>query len=63
RRDPATVPEPAEPQSQQLSLFLDVPAENPALEQLRGLDVMRLTPLEAITRLYELQQLAARDDG
>ena len=45
-------------QCAQLSLFVLPEPENPALEALRGLDVMRLTPIETINRLYELQQMA-----
>jgi DNA mismatch repair protein MutS len=41
--------------SEQLSLFV---AQSPLLEELAGLDVDSLTPLEAITRLYELRQRA-----
>ena len=46
----------AEPASAQLSLF-DV-QEHPVVEQLRTLDVMRLTPLDAMNLLYQLQQQA-----
>ncbi|MEX1019702.1 MAG: DNA mismatch repair protein MutS [Litorilinea sp.] len=41
----------------QVSLFADV---HPAVEALRKLDVNGLTPLDALNRLYELQQLAAQ---
>jgi DNA mismatch repair protein MutS len=41
----------------QVSLFADV---HPVVETLRQLDVNGLTPLEALNRLYELQQLAKR---
>ena len=58
RRDPSQVPEAPEFQPQQMSLFIEPEPENPALEVLRALDVMRLTPIEAINRLYELQQMA-----
>ncbi len=34
-------------------------AEHPAVEELRGLDVATMTPLEAINKLYELQKKAA----
>jgi DNA mismatch repair protein MutS len=57
---------PAAPESQpaaapaaapaQLSLF-DV-APNPVVEYLKRLNINELTPLEALTRLYELQKLA-----
>jgi DNA mismatch repair protein MutS len=46
----------------QLSLFTESVADPPALVALRGLDVMRLTPIEAINKLYELQQMA-RPEG
>ncbi len=53
----ATPPEPAAPApSGQLSLFDNVPS--PLLEYLRRLNINELTPLEALTRLYELKQLA-----
>ena len=41
----------------QVSLFADV---HPAVEALRKLDVNGLTPLDALNRLYELQQLAQK---
>ncbi len=41
----------------QVSLFADV---HPVVEALRLLDVNGLTPLDALNRLYELQQLAKR---
>jgi DNA mismatch repair protein MutS len=44
------------PPARQLSLFGD--AAHPALEALRQIDINSLTPLEAISRLYELQRLA-----
>ena len=43
----------------QLSFFDDTP--NPALVALRRLEVDSLSPLEALTRLYELKRLAAED--
>ncbi|HEX5502153.1 MAG TPA: DNA mismatch repair protein MutS, partial [Thermomicrobiales bacterium] len=52
RRAPAAPP----PPTFQLSLF-GVP--DPVVEDLRALDVEALSPLEAITKLYELQQRAA----
>lgn len=42
----------------QVSLFADV---HPVVEALRQLDVNGLTPLEALNRLFELQQLAKRN--
>ena len=44
---------------QQLSFF-DAP-ENPALGALRSLEIDSLSPLEALTKLYELQKMAAED--
>jgi DNA mismatch repair protein MutS len=43
----------------QLPLFAE---PSPALEELRGLDVLALSPLEAITKLFELQQKARERD-
>jgi DNA mismatch repair protein MutS len=45
------------PQHQQLSFF-DTP-ENPALGTLRSLEVDGLSPLEALTKLYELKRMVA----
>jgi DNA mismatch repair protein MutS len=39
----------------QLPLFL---ASDPVVEELKSLDVHAMTPLEAITKLYELQEKA-----
>ncbi len=44
---------------QQLSFF-DAP-ENPVLGALRSLEIDSLSPLEALTKLYELQSMAAED--
>jgi hypothetical protein len=33
---------------------------NPALEALRALDVNELSPLEALTKLYELKRMAGQ---
>jgi len=44
-------------ESRQLSLF---PATSPVLEELKELDVMSMSPLEALNTLYELQQKAQR---
>jgi len=56
-RDAARSPSPARPRAEvlQLSLFNTT---NPALETLQSLDVNSLTPIEALTRLYELQRMA-----
>jgi DNA mismatch repair protein MutS len=37
--------------------------EHPLVKVLRGIDVSVMTPLEAINKLYELQQKAAAEDG
>jgi DNA mismatch repair protein MutS len=44
----------------QLSLFSDEPS--PAVKALRHLDIDGITPLEAISQLYELQRLAREED-
>ena len=44
-----------EPSSQQLSFLAPTPA---AVESLKALDVASMTPIEAITKLFELQELA-----
>jgi DNA mismatch repair protein MutS len=44
-----------EPEGLQLTLLGEV---NPAIEELRSVDVFSLSPIEAIAKLYELQQLA-----
>jgi DNA mismatch repair protein MutS len=38
-------------------------AEHPVVEELRRLDISTLTPLEAINRLYELQQQVGKSGG
>jgi DNA mismatch repair protein MutS len=60
-RDAARSPSSARPQADvlQLSLF---GAAHPVVDALRAVDVNSLTPIEALTRLYELQQIAAEDD-
>ncbi len=56
---PANGPAPAAPTpSDQLSLFESAP--HPALEMIRRLNVNELSPIEALTKLYELQRLAQR---
>jgi DNA mismatch repair protein MutS len=47
------------PQRQQLS-FLETP-ENPAIGALRSLEVDGLSPLEALTKIYELKRMATED--
>ena len=60
-RDAARTPGQPRPQPQvrQLSLFN---TQNPAIEALKSLDINELTPIEALTRLYELQKLATEND-
>jgi DNA mismatch repair protein MutS len=53
---PDSPPAPPSAAPAQLSLF-DV-APNPVVEYLKRLNINELTPLEALTRLYELQKLA-----
>ncbi len=47
------------PAARQVTLFAEA---HPAVEALRSMDVNGLTPLDALNRLFELQQLA-REDG
>jgi DNA mismatch repair protein MutS len=50
---------PGEPIEAQLDFFATAqPEPSPVLEALRGLDLNGLTPLEALNKLYELQQQA-----
>ena len=60
RRPEKTGPSPRKkaPPSMQLSLFAE---KSPLLEELAALDVDGLTPLEAITKLYELKKRAAQE--
>ncbi|MBA3943810.1 MAG: DNA mismatch repair protein MutS [Herpetosiphonaceae bacterium] len=46
-----------EPAGQQMPLFVAPPEPSPVTEALKALDVTQLTPLEALTKLYELQKL------
>jgi DNA mismatch repair protein MutS len=48
---------PLEPDPEQLALFTPA-APDPTLEALRALDLDRLTPIEALNRLVELQKRA-----
>ena len=50
----------AMPQALQLTLFAGEP--HPLVEELKTLAIDELTPLEALTRLYDLQR-RAREDG
>jgi len=54
----ASSPESAAPASLQLTLFGQ---PDPAIDALKALDIEALSPLEAITKLFELQRLAAGD--
>jgi DNA mismatch repair protein MutS len=48
--------------SNQLSMF-ETPADNPALKALRDLKVDELSPIEALTKLYELKRLLASQEA
>jgi DNA mismatch repair protein MutS len=50
---------PLPPDPEQLGLFLP-PKPDPALEELRALDLDRMTPLDALNRLAELKRKAAK---
>jgi len=54
------VPRRAEPMARQLALFSTEP--HPVVEALRRLDVNSLTPLEAISKLYELQRQTQEEE-
>jgi DNA mismatch repair protein MutS len=60
-RDAARSPGQAPPRAEMLQLSL-FGSTNPALEALRSLDVNSLTPIEALTRLYELQRMASGEE-
>ncbi|ASS77193.1 DNA mismatch repair protein MutS [Tumebacillus algifaecis] len=49
--------------SMQLSLFADQAADHPIVAELRTLDVMKLTPLDAINLIYQLQQRARESEA
>jgi DNA mismatch repair protein MutS len=55
RRAAVRRPTPDAPTTVQLTMF---GADNPALTELKSLDIESLTPIEALTRLFELQRLA-----
>ena len=48
------------PASWQMTLFASEP--HPLLEEIKGLAIDELTPIEAISKLYELQQRAKREE-
>jgi DNA mismatch repair protein MutS len=56
-RDAARSPGQAKPKPEVLQLPL-FGAASPAVEALKSLDINALTPIEALTRLYELQKMA-----
>ena len=51
-------PAPLERHVGQLALFADPPAPDPMVEELRGIDVDTLTPLEALNRLADFKRRA-----
>ncbi|MEQ8673455.1 MAG: DNA mismatch repair protein MutS [Aggregatilineales bacterium] len=53
---PNTAPKSKKSDTQQMSFFTE--PENPALDALRGIDVDNLSPIEALTKLYELKKMA-----
>jgi DNA mismatch repair protein MutS len=57
RTPPARNARPLPAPDSQMALF-DI-APHPAIELLRRLNVNELTPIEALTKLYELQRLAS----
>ncbi len=48
-------------EQQQMSFFRV--GQHPVVEELRALKVEEMSPIDAITKLYELQRLAQQDDG
>ena len=54
---------PGAPVEAQLGFFREAPEPSPLLEALRKLDLNGITPLEALNKLYELQQEAKDGDG
>ena len=59
--EPLDLPDAPAARTVQLALFDDA-GTHPALTALRQLDVMRLTPIDAINRLHELQRLAREEE-
>jgi DNA mismatch repair protein MutS len=45
--------------AQQIALF---PETNPLVEELKGLDINSLTPIEALTKLYEWKKRFVKRD-
>ena len=57
--EPAAAPPPPQPRHEpELQLGLFGPPVHPAVEKLRGVDVNRLTPLQALNLLAELSEKA-----
>jgi len=54
---------PAPPRTAQLPLFAPIDVEHPVVDALRQLNVESMTPIEALTRLYELQREVREGDG
>ena len=50
------------PEPKQLSLLRQEPGHSKLLKEISGLDINSMTPLEAITKLYELQKKAGEED-
>lgn len=49
--------------SDQMSFFVEPAGLHPVLEEIKRLDVMNLTPLEALTKLHEIQQRLKGEEG
>lgn len=47
----------SEPKLGQLSLFAEAPASDAVIEKLRAIDLMNLTPMQAMNAIFELKQL------
>ena len=60
RRKQAKAVQPKKELTQQLALFGD---KSPLIEEISQLDIDSMSPLEAITRLYELKRKATGSDS
>ena len=58
--DRSEIPAHAPPEAVQLALFGES-GPHPAVVALRQMDVLRMTPIEALAKLHELQQMAQKD--
>ena len=47
----------SEPELGQLSLFAEAPDSDAVIEKLRAIDLMNLTPMQAMNAIFELKQL------